>query len=293
MPARTTAPADIETIAGFIPKVFEQVQYTVANHQKNHIALYKLHLDAATHTQSVQNGKSIKLIGERAFEYNLIGMLYVLPVKKGISVADRVIKFVGGYTKFINEKTTEAAEEKGEEEETTASRFVSRVLRFLLSGCAKDKTVRYRVVQCIAEMIAHLDEIDEDLYSSLRSSLMERARDTESTIGFQAVVALSKLAGSEDVSNSKRASRPSWTCSSTASPTTPLRKLLIFPATTRVSLNHRSDVRRSALLNLPLTPAILPPMLARTRDTDPPPPSPTPSSFTEDSADALDLRKDA
>ena len=40
----------------------------------------------------------------------------------------------------------------------------------------------------------------EDLYSTLRSSLMERARDKESTIRVQAVVALSKLAGSEDIS---------------------------------------------------------------------------------------------
>ncbi|KAH9922432.1 nuclear condensing complex subunit [Fomitopsis serialis] len=249
MPARTKPPADIDTITGSIPKVFEQVQSTLANHQKNYIALYKLHLDAATHTQSVQNGKSIKLIGERAFEDTLIGMLLrVLPVKKGISVADRVIKFVGGYTKFINEK-----EEKGEEEETTASRFVSRVLRFLLSGCvAKDKNVRYRVVQCIAEMIAHLGEIDEDLYSSLRSSLMERARDKESTIRFQAVVALSKLAGSEDVSELEEGEQT-------------IMDMLIDCLT----YDAAPDVRRSALLNLPLTPATLPPILARTRDTDP------------------------
>lgn len=111
----------------------------------------------------------------------------------------------------------ENAETK-DEEETTASRFVTRILHFLLSGCvAKDKNVRYRVLQTIADMIAHLGEIEyvtfnnihsrhtdalssEDMYSSLRSSLMERARDREPPIRVQAIIALSKLAGSEDIS---------------------------------------------------------------------------------------------
>lgn len=105
MPARAKPPADLESIVGAIPKVFEQVQSTTANHQKNSTALYKLQCDAATHTLSVQNGKSNKLVGERAFEDAILDMLArVLPVKKGITVADRVIKFIGGYTRFINEK---------------------------------------------------------------------------------------------------------------------------------------------------------------------------------------------
>lgn len=48
-----------------------------------------------------------------------------------------------------------------DDDDTTASRFVTRLLRFLLKGCqAKDKIVRYRVVQCISEMIAHLGELE-------------------------------------------------------------------------------------------------------------------------------------
>lgn len=59
-----------------------------------------------------------------------------------------------------------AAEERqkqdlDEDEDTTASRFIARVLKFLLAGCvAKDKAVRFRVVQCIADMISHLGEIE-------------------------------------------------------------------------------------------------------------------------------------
>lgn len=103
MPARTVF--SLEDLSSHIPKIFEQVQNTTANHQKNYVALYKLHVDAAKEVQNVQNGKSVKLVGERAFEDMFVSMLSrALPVKKGATVADRIIKFVGGYVKFINEK---------------------------------------------------------------------------------------------------------------------------------------------------------------------------------------------
>ncbi|EPS93226.1 hypothetical protein FOMPIDRAFT_1056181 [Fomitopsis schrenkii] len=251
MPARAKPLPDIISA---IPKVFDQVQSTTANHQKNSTALYKLHCDAAIQTQPIRSEKSVKLTGEHAFTSAVIDMLTrVLPIKKGITVADRVIKFIGGYTRFINEKATENAETKEDEDETTASRFVARILRFLLSGClAKDKNVRYRVLQTIAEMIAHLGEIDEDLYSSLRSSLMERTRDREPPIRVQAIIALSKLAGSEDVSELDEGEQ------------TIMEALL-----DAITYDTSPDVRRASLINFPVIPATLSPILARTRDTDP------------------------
>ena len=52
-------------------------------------------------------------------------------------------------------------DEDDDEDETTTSRFVSRLLKFLFKGCqAKDKVIRFRVVQCIAEMVAHLGEVE-------------------------------------------------------------------------------------------------------------------------------------
>ena len=104
MPARVVEFA-LGDLKQDIPKIFAQAQLTSANHQKNYIALYKLQTEAAKITESVQNGRSIKLVGERAFEDVLLSMLSrALPVKKGETVSDRVIKFIGGYTKFINEK---------------------------------------------------------------------------------------------------------------------------------------------------------------------------------------------
>jgi condensin complex subunit 3 len=101
MPSRLTA---LEAIASAIPKAFEQAQSSSANHQKNFIALHKIHLDAAAKTETVREG-GVKLVGERAFEDCFIEMVNrVLVVKKGIGVADRTVKFVAGYIKFINAK---------------------------------------------------------------------------------------------------------------------------------------------------------------------------------------------
>jgi condensin complex subunit 3 len=106
MPSRTVPTSSVlDSLVTSIPKAFEQAQISSANHQKNFVALHKLHADAAKHTESVNNGNSIKLTGERAFEDVFIDMVSrVLSVKKGASQADRIVRFVGGYTKFINGK---------------------------------------------------------------------------------------------------------------------------------------------------------------------------------------------
>lgn len=103
MPARTSSLT--ETLSTSIPKIFDQAQNTTANHQKNVVALYKIHTDAAGFTESVNNGRSIKLTGERLFEDAFIDMLCrVLVIKKGVSQAERIVKFVGAYTKYMHEQ---------------------------------------------------------------------------------------------------------------------------------------------------------------------------------------------
>ncbi|KAL4079677.1 nuclear condensing complex subunit [Scleroderma citrinum] len=194
MLARTSSLA--ETLSASIPRIFDQAQNTTANHQKNVVALYKIHIDAATFTESVHNGRSIKLTGERLFEDAFIDMF------KGISQAERIVKFVGAYTKYMNEQASKVQKEENDDDDdddTTAARFVARLLKFLLNGfVAKDKTVRYRCVRILAEMVAHLGEIDEDVFVILRTALIERVHDKETHVRVQAVVALSKLCGSED-----------------------------------------------------------------------------------------------
>ncbi len=48
-----------------------------------------------------------------------------------------------------------------EDDDTTSERFLSQLLSFLLDGCnAKDKIVRFRVCQCIADTIVYFGSIE-------------------------------------------------------------------------------------------------------------------------------------
>lgn len=71
------------------------------------------------------------------------------------------------YSSRIELITKTAAEDRKtqgneyDDDDTAVSRFVARLSKYMLEGCvAKDKTVRYCVLQCIAEMITHLGEIE-------------------------------------------------------------------------------------------------------------------------------------
>ncbi|KAJ6577355.1 nuclear condensing complex subunit [Mycena capillaripes] len=245
MPARTLPVVDLPTA---VPRIFDQVQTSTANHQKNFVALHKLHLEAAKRTQN--------LAGEREFEAIFFGLLArVLPIKKGTATADRVIKFVGGYTKFVNER---AADEKAEQEDesddtdTTASRFTAKLLKFLMKGFqAKDKVVRYRVISIAAEMIVHLGELDVEIYDNLRAALLDRIHDKEAMVRVQVVLALSKLAASEDPAEVGAGEQS-------------LLDVLIDT----LSSDPSAEVRRATLVNIPVNETSLPAILKRARDTE-------------------------
>lgn len=182
MPLQRTETPVLTVLPENLPKIFEQAQISTANHQKNFVALNKLHNAAASVTAALQNGVDAQLTGERAFEDLFISMIMrILPVKKGATVVDRVVKFVAGYVKFISEKgensnprnqhhdnsetmssiEKQAAESNGEEEETPTSRFVTRLIKYLLKGMeAKDKNIRFRVLQLIAEIVSSIGELE-------------------------------------------------------------------------------------------------------------------------------------
>lgn len=95
-----------ETVETTLPKIFDQAQSSIANHQKNCVALYKLHLTASELRQSSSSGNGEKLVGERFFEETICDMMSrVLLVKKGQQVADRIAKFLGAYIKVLVEKS--------------------------------------------------------------------------------------------------------------------------------------------------------------------------------------------
>ncbi|KAF8875410.1 nuclear condensing complex subunit [Gymnopilus junonius] len=259
-----------------ISAIFEQAQSSLANHKKNCVALYKIQTKAAgvrqpTKTKTTKDkGKNGVapgeiLVAEKAFQDVFIDMLArVLVVKKGPATADRIVKYVGAFVKFMNEKVIEAKSKTAssssastgngqvieEDEDTPTSRFVSHLLTWLLQGfVAKNKVVRYRCIQIVAEMISHLGEIDEDTYNDLREALTDRLNDKETIIRTHAVIALSRLVGSDEVEDGEQ---------------TILQTLL-----EAISTDPAAEVRRAALLHVPLAPATVDAVLTRTRDIDP------------------------
>jgi condensin complex subunit 3 len=95
-----------DTLPTALPPIFDQVQNTTANHRKNIVALRKIQETCASVTE--RNGKGQKkLIGEKAFNTAFIDMVNrVLPVKKGVGQADRVVKFVAGFVGYATELGT-------------------------------------------------------------------------------------------------------------------------------------------------------------------------------------------
>ncbi|WVR08557.1 hypothetical protein IAU60_005612 [Kwoniella sp. DSM 27419] len=242
----------VDTLPTLLPPIFEQAQHTTANHRKNVVALRKVHESCATITEDTPKGT--KLTGEKAFNTVFVEMVNrVLPIKKGVSVADRVIKFVASYVAYCNEQDNAAQTEGEEDVDTPSSRFVVKLLKHLLAGMeAKDKNVRFRVTLLTVSMINGLGEMDDDLYVLLRKSLLDRARDKESAVRVQAALGLAKLQSGEDEDDLEEGQEPLGSV---------LLDLLRY--------DPAAEVRRAALYNLPRTPVTLPHILARTRDIDP------------------------
>ena len=143
--------------------------------------------------------------------------------------------------------------------ETPSSRLTSHVLSILLSLLgSKEKIVRYRATQLVAHIINSLDAVDDEYYHLIRMGLLKRLRDKEPMIRVQAVLGLGRLAGNESEEDQEDPDSDSDDSNGL------LQKLL------EVLQNDPSaDVRRSLLLNLPLTPVTLPFLLERARDVDP------------------------
>jgi len=149
--------------------------------------------------------------------------------------------------------------ETGSFPETASTRMTSYILSILLQFLAsKEKIVRYRATQLVAHIINSLDSIDDEYYHLLKMGLLKRIRDKEPMVRVQAVLGLGRLAGNEDDGEQENDD------SDDDDATGLLEKLLDV-----LQNDPSADVRRSLLLNLPLTPGTLPFLLERARDLDP------------------------
>lgn len=143
--------------------------------------------------------------------------------------------------------------------ETASTRLTSHILLILLQFLvSKEKTVRYRATQLVAHIINSLDSIDDEFFHLLKTGLLKRIRDKEPMIRVQAVLGLGRLAGNEDDGEQENADSNDDDASGL------LEKLLEV-----LQDDPSADVRRSLLLNLPLTRGTLPYLLERARDLDP------------------------
>ncbi|KAJ7032450.1 nuclear condensing complex subunit [Mycena alexandri] len=259
-----------EGLQASLAAIFDQAQTSLANHRKNCVALYKIHVRA-----SVGDKKSRKEKPDQAeFIAAFLDMVSrVVSVKKGPATVDRIIKFVAQYVRFVNEKgapislvqvspinapevpthSISSGSVDGDED-TLASVFISSILEWVIQGfLAKNKVVRYQTVHLVAEMISFLGEIECVSTLALRESLIERSTcDKEPTIRAQAVSALARLIGSEDPNELQDG-----------------EKSILEVLLDVLTLDPAADVRRAALVHIPLNAATLPSLLPRSRDVDP------------------------
>ncbi len=150
--------------------------------------MLKIQEECSLVVQESSSGKGPRLIGEKAFNNTFIDMVNrILPLKRGISPADKCAAFIAKYVAYATEQgenvfwrfalprviaehlefnsdaanRTNGEEDEEEPESTVTSRFIEKLIMHLLSGCeAKDKNVRYRVVQLLWNLIEGMGQTE-------------------------------------------------------------------------------------------------------------------------------------
>lgn len=237
---------DLDGIYDAMAHVFQDAQMTLSGHRKLVIILRNIF------------NRCIELGFEDSFSMKFSKLINrILPLKKGEQVGDRIIKFCSVFVATLykdeqQKRETEVEEEDEEEEDedddTPTGRFVDYLLRHLLRGIqAKDKHVRYRVVQLLAYLVNNIGEIDEQLFTALQWSLNRRLYDKEPNVRLQAIVAISRFQHLPAGTGGEKATE----------------SILLA-----MQNDDSAEVRRAALLNLVKNESTIPYLLERARDTN-------------------------
>ncbi|KAL9114657.1 MAG: hypothetical protein Q9227_001335 [Pyrenula ochraceoflavens] len=253
----------------FVCSIFGDSQRNTSGHRKLAVRLRKVQEECCYEPTESRNKKSGHAIeyGEEDFNAEVIRCaVRVLGVKRTEAAGDRVVRFLGLFLKAANEKDAAIIAESSDPDqadalpETPTSRLTFNLLSvFIPLLIAKEKTVRFRATQVTSHIVNSLDAIDDELYYLIRQGLVKRIRDKEPTIRIQAVLGLGRLAGNEMDENHDEDEEDDMDTLGL------LNKLLDV-----LQNDISAEVRRSLLLNLPLTPATLPFLLERARDLDAP-----------------------
>lgn len=226
-----SALGDVEEINESMAKVFQEAQGSLSGHRRLVVIL--------TNIQQ----KAIAKGYEEAFSYKLTKLINkILPLKKGEASGDRIIKFCSVFIANLFKI-------QGDSEDDDVTRVAHYLLNHLLRGVeAKDRNVRYRIIQLIAYLVNFIGDIDGQLFTLLVHSLKKRLEDKEQTVRLQAVVALSRFQHLEDETGNSHY----------------FTKLLIGV----MQKDESPEVRRAAFLNLVKTADTLEFFVERARDVN-------------------------
>ncbi|KAL1966672.1 hypothetical protein VTN77DRAFT_3869 [Rasamsonia byssochlamydoides] len=273
IPEEPAAPTTSPHLRADVCAIFADAQRSTTGHRKLVVRLRKIQEhccgivpkkakkdDKDAGQQDEQGGEipgSEETLAEKEFNIEISRcMLRVLPVKKTEPVGDRIIRFLGLFLSHASEKDAEIFTPSDDDEtfsETPTARLTFNLASTMVPLlAAKDKVVRYRATQIVSHIVNSLDSIDDETYRMIRHGLLKRIRDKEAAVRVQAVLGLSRLVGNDgDDEEDDDGS------------TALLEKLIDI-----LQNDAAADVRKTLLLNLPLTPATLPYLLERARDLD-------------------------
>ncbi|KAH3682428.1 hypothetical protein WICPIJ_006614 [Wickerhamomyces pijperi] len=169
-------------------KIFQECQSSIAGHKKQVLML-----------KAIQSRSS--QLGHESFFNDIFLKLInkVLVVKKSEPVGDRVVKFVSSFltslqSDYAKDEEEDKDEDSEEQEDNVFTRLVTGFITHLLYGIeAKDKNVRYRIVQLLDYTMLGLGEIDNDLYEKLTYALNERLKDKEPYIRIKALHCIARF----------------------------------------------------------------------------------------------------
>lgn len=265
VPEEPPLPEAVPSLRRDVCSIFADAQRSTTGHRKLVVRLRKLQEACSGISQktSKKDGKKIQepvsLPTEESLpetEFNVeIGrcVLRIVAIKKSEPVGDRILRFLGTFLSHASEKDAElfASDDDENIPETPTSRLTTRLVALMVPLLpAKDRTVRFRATQIIANIINSLDTVDDDLYHTLRQGLLKRIRDKEPSVRVQALMGLARLAGNDEDDDNDDSSA------------------LVEKLVDIMQNDTSADVRKTLLLNLPLLPATLPYLLERARDLD-------------------------
>ncbi|KAK0384814.1 hypothetical protein NLU13_7292 [Sarocladium strictum] len=245
-----------------ICNVFRDAQHTTAAHRKLVVTLRKIHESCCYEPHNPKAVSAADEFDEEAFNHEFVRCVTkVMPIKKAESAGDKVIAFICLFIRHANEKDQELIGDDEIDEnimtETPSTRLISQLTEAVIPlMTVKDKFVRFRSTQLISLLVNSLDGIDVDLFAQLRRVLLRRIRDKEAMVRSQAVLGLGRLLEdeTEDGNNSDDSENEDIG----------LREKLLEV----LQNDPAADVRRTLLINLPITPKTLPFLLERARDQD-------------------------